>query len=296
MSVAFHTKLTFVLKALSLSRGALAAELGVDKSLVGRWVNGTVRPSAHNLSRLSDLVGARHPGFTSLDWERPIDSLAVLIGADPDTAVGAMAPTLAEMLPLPLLNHSRATTSLRAAAYEGFFRSTRHYAEQPGSFWHDQLMIRCRANGLLGFEMMSASVKVQGWVLLLQHQLFFIGAELTSGAFAYAILNGISSTRAARLDGLMLYCAMDPLRTPTASPVVLERIGDLSGDPVADDLRLAELAGCDPLARPDEVPEEIVAHLMRNIGPDHLAEGGDLLLSAPPARSLSRSLGAPSQS
>jgi hypothetical protein len=294
MSVAFHTKLTFVLKALSLSRGALAAELAVDKSLVGRWVNGAVRPSAHNLSRLSDLVAARHPGFTSLDWERPIDSLAVLIGADPDTALGATAPTLAEMLPLPLLSHSRATTSLRAAAYEGFFRSTRHYAEQPGSLWHDHLMIRRRANGLLGCEMVSAGVKVEGWVLLLQHQLFFIGAELTSGAFAYAILNGVSTARAGRLDGLMLYCAMDPTRTPTASPVLLERIGDLSDDPAADDLRLAELAKLDALAPLDEVPKEIVAHLMRNVGPDHLARGGDMLLRAPSARSLSRSLGAPS--
>jgi transcriptional regulator with XRE-family HTH domain len=294
MSVAFHTKLTFVLKALSLSRGALAAELAVDKSLVGRWVNGTVRPSAHNLARLSDLVAARHPGFTALDWERPIDSLAVLIGADPETVVGSMAPSLAQMLPLPLLDHSRATTSLRAAAYEGFFRSTRHYAEEPGSFWHDQLMIRRRANGLLGFEMMSGGVKVEGWVLLLQHQLFVIGAELTSGAFAYAILNGVSTARAGRLDGLMLYCAMDPTRTPTASPILLERIGDLSGDPAADDARFAEHAKLDPRATPDEVPEEIAAHLMRNIGPDHLAEGGDLLLRAPSARSLSRSVGAPS--
>jgi transcriptional regulator with XRE-family HTH domain len=294
MSVAFHTKLTFVLKALSLSRGALAAELAVDKSLVGRWVNGTVRPSAHNLARLSDLVAARHPGFTALDWERPIDSLAVLIGADPETVVGSTAPALAQMLPLPLLDHSRATTSLRAAAYEGFFRSTRHYAEEPGSFWHDQLMIRRRANGLLGFEMMSGGVKVEGWVLLLQHQLFVIGAELTSGAFAYAILNGVSTAQAGRLDGLMLYCAMDPTRTPTASPILLERIGDLSGDPAADDARFAEHAKLDPRATPDEVEEEIAAHLMRNIGPDHLAEGGDLLLRAPSARSLSRSVGAPS--
>jgi hypothetical protein len=293
MSVAFHTKLNFALKALSLSRGALAAELAVDKSLVGRWVNGTVRPSAHNLSRLSDLVAARHPGFTALDWERPIDSLAVLIGADPETAVGSTAPNLAEMLPLPLLNHSRATTSLRAAAYEGFFRSTRPYAEKPGSFLHDHLMIRRRANGLLGYEMISASVKVEGWVLLLQNQLFVVGAELTSGAFAYAILNGVSTARAGRLDGLILYCALDPTRTPTASPILLERIGDLSGDPAADEARFAAYAKLDPVAPPDEVPTDIVAHLTRRMGPDQVAEGGDLLLRAPSARSLSRSVDAP---
>jgi hypothetical protein len=256
-------------------------------------VNGTVRPSAHNLSRLSDLVAARHPGFTALDWERPIDSLAVLIGADPETAIGATAPTLAEMLPLPLLNHSRATTSLRAAAYEGFFRSTRPYAEKPGSFLHDHLMLRRCANGLLGYAMISGGVKVEGWVLLLQHKLFVIGAELTSGAFAYAILNGVSTARAGRLDGLILYCALDPTRTPTASPILLERIGDLSGDPAADEARFAAYAKLDPLAPPGEVPKDIVAHLTRDIGPDQLAGGGDLLLRAPSARSLSRSVDAP---
>jgi transcriptional regulator with XRE-family HTH domain len=293
MSGAFHTKLAFTLKALSLSRGALAAELGVDKSLVGRWVSGRVRPSAHNLSRLSDVVAARHPGFTALDWERPIGSLAALIGADPETLAGSTAPNLLEMLPLALLNHSRATTSLRAAAYQGFFRSTRPYAEDPGAFLHDHLIIRPHPNGLLSYEMRSASVKVEGWVLLLQHQLFVIGAELTSGAFAFAILNGVSTARAGRLDGLTLYCAMDPTRTPTAAPVLLERIGDLSGDPAADEARLAEYARLNPVAKADEIPGEIVAHLTRNMGPDQLVMGGDLLLRAPAARSLSRSLGAP---
>jgi hypothetical protein len=293
MSVAFHTKLAFVLKALSLSRGGLASELAVDKSLVSRWVSGRVRPSAHNLSRLSDLVAERRPGFTALDWERPIGSLAILIGADPETLAGSTAPSLLEMLPLPLLNHSRATTSLRAAAYEGFFRSTRPYAEKPGSFWHDVFIIRPHANGLLEYKMRSASVTVEGWVLLLQHQLFVIGAELTSGSFAYAILNGVGAARAGRLDGLVLYCAMDPTRTPTAAPIVLERIGDLSGDPAADDARLAEYAKLDPLAAPDDLPREIIAHLTRNLGPDQFQRGGDLLLRAPSARSLSRSLGAP---
>jgi hypothetical protein len=200
------------------------------------------------------------------------------------------------MLPLPLLNFSRATTSLRAAAYEGFYRSTRAYAEQPGSFLHDQFMIRRRANGLLGYEMFSGPVKVEGWILLLQHQLFVIGAELTSGAFAYAILNGVSTARAGRLDGLILYCAMDPTRTPTAAPILLERIGDLSGDSATDDARFAEHARLDPRARPDEIPKDIVAHLTRNIGPDQLARGGDLLLRSPSARSLSSSVGAPGQS
>mgnify|MGYP000007444798 CR=1 FL=1 len=37
-------------------RGRLAADLGVDKSVVGRWATGAVRPSDHNLSRLTALA------------------------------------------------------------------------------------------------------------------------------------------------------------------------------------------------------------------------------------------------
>ena len=52
----FAAKLDLVLRALSLSRGRLAAALGVDKSLVGRWTSGAVTPSDHNLSRLTQFV------------------------------------------------------------------------------------------------------------------------------------------------------------------------------------------------------------------------------------------------
>jgi hypothetical protein len=41
MAEPFCRKLELVLKALSTSRGRLAADLGVDKSIVGRWVSRT---------------------------------------------------------------------------------------------------------------------------------------------------------------------------------------------------------------------------------------------------------------
>ena len=65
----FGAKLDLVLKALSMSRGRLAAELRVDKSLVGRWVAGSVTPSAHNLANLTLLIAAKCDGFSMLDWE-----------------------------------------------------------------------------------------------------------------------------------------------------------------------------------------------------------------------------------
>src|ERR1700733_85997 len=78
----FGAKLNLVLKAFSLSRGRLAAELKVDKSLVGRWAAGTVTPSAHNLAGLTGLIAKRLPGFSLLDWDLGIAGLAERLGVD----------------------------------------------------------------------------------------------------------------------------------------------------------------------------------------------------------------------
>jgi transcriptional regulator with XRE-family HTH domain len=67
---AFSVKLNLTLKALSMNRSRLATELGVDKSIVGRWARGAVKPSPESLARLTEFVAERAPGFTALDWEQ----------------------------------------------------------------------------------------------------------------------------------------------------------------------------------------------------------------------------------
>ena len=273
-----------------MSRGRLASELGVDKSAVGRWVAGTVEPSSYNLAQLTALVAARVDGFTSLDWDRDLDGLADVLGVDPPGQTRRQAPHFGDGLPLALLEQSLLTTRLRGSAYEGFFRSTRPYASHPGSFVHDQIMLHSDANGLLRLSMRSGGVSVEGWVLLLQNQLFCIGAELTSGACVFAIINGVNTIKAGLLDGLILSCALDVGRTPTASAAVFERTGDLTGDPEVDERRFAELAA-EPLEATEEsLSEEVRNHLVRDIGPAQLAQGGDWLLRSPIVRSLSQEM------
>ena len=286
-SDAFHLKLAFVMKLLSVSRGGLAADLAVDKSLVGRWVTGAVKPSAHNLARLSDYVAERTGPFTMLDWDRPIANLAVHLGADPQTAP-TTDPGEDDGFPFSLMQESRATTARRGTAYEGFFRTTRPYSGLVGRFMHDHMRVRLDARGRLRFEMTTGGVAVQGGIWLLQNQLFVVSAELTSGAFAYVILNGVNSVKAGVLDGLMLSCALDPPRTPMATPILVERVGDLTGDPAADDARLDAFGALDPLAPEGSVPAHIVSHLARDIGPSQAAAGGDWLMFAPPGRSMSQ--------
>jgi len=264
-----------------VSRGTLAAALRVDKSVVGRWLTGTVRPSGHNLSRLSDYVAERVPGFSLLDWERPMDTLAGVLGVNLQTFAAPSRATGPIALPFPLIEESLATTTRRAETYEGFYRTTRPFARLPGRFIHDQVRIWRDQDGHLRFEMTAGDVLVQGWVWLLHNQMFVVAAEVTTGSFGYAILNGVSAVRAAVLDGIVLNCALDAERTPQASGIVLERIGELSGDAEADHARLIELGKAEPIAPEGSVPPEIERHLSQ-------AVSGEWVLSLPVSRSMSR--------
>ena len=284
----FAAKFEFVLKALSMSRGRMAAELGIDKSVVGRWARGAGKPSADNLARLTALVAARVARFTILDWERDPAGLARVLGADPETAPGPATWPLGEGPHRQMLDQILATTQRRGAAYEGFYRSTRPYADHPGRFIHDRMMIRKDENALLRFDLRCGRVGVEGWVLPQQNQLFVVGAETASGSLAFGIFNGVSATQAGLIDGLLLGCALDANRTPTAHAMVFERTGDLTGVAAADDARFAELATMEGPAPEGSVPADLVAHLTRDIGPAQLALGGDWLLTLPLTRSLSR--------
>ncbi|MGI8842041.1 MAG: helix-turn-helix domain-containing protein [Caulobacteraceae bacterium] len=284
----FAAKFEFVLKALSMSRGRLAADLGIDKSVVGRWGRGAVKPSADNLARLTAAVAARVDGFTTLDWERDPAGLARVLGVDPETAPRVGARWLGEGPHGELMEQILATTQRRGAAYEGFYRSTRPYSGLPGRFIHDRMMIRRDENALLRFDLKCGSVRVEGWVLPQQNQLFVVGAESASGSLAFGIFNGVSATEAGLIEGLLLACALDANRTPTACAILFERVGDLMGDENADEARFADLAAIEGLAPEGSVPPDLVAHLARDIGPVQLALGGDWLLSLPLTRSLSR--------
>jgi len=291
LSAPFHEKLTLVLKALSMSRGRLAAESGVDKSLVGRWASGTVSPSAHNLENLTKVISNHCPGFTMLDWDRDLAGLASMLGvAAPVNGHGRGAMHDApDALPLPVLEMSRLTTERRGHAYEGFWRTTRPSVMMPGRFFHDHGMIRRADNGLLSFKVGGAGLLFDGWLLPAEGQLFAILFDTVGQTPIFVIWNGVPLSKASFLDGIVMAAALNAARTPSAYPIVMERIGDLTGDRAADDANCAELLARDPLAPEDGVPEDLKHHLIRDIGPAAAASGlGEMFLLAPITSTLSR--------
>ena len=287
-TTSFSENLRLVLKMLSMSGAQLASEMEIDKSVVSRWLKGSVLPSAHNLSRLSALIATQVEGFCSLDWEREPESLAEMFGADLEVIPTFRPSRPSPGLPLPIWDLMVTTTALRGEAYEGFFLCTRAAPLQPGRFSHMYSMIRRDEVGLLRIATGTAGTVVDGWLIPLHDKLYVIAVDVTSGALGFGVFNGTGAARVDVFDGLTLVTDFDPGRTPIAKAMLCERIGELSGDREADDRRFAELAARPPLAPEGAVPKHVQDHLVRNFGPDQLAVGGDLFLNMALARSMTR--------
>src|SRR5215212_11278677 len=82
-------KLELLLAAFNLSRARLAQKIGVDKSIVSRWVSGGSVPSEHNLSRLTDATATLCPGFGRADWSLDEVAFRAKLGVVPTVHAGA---------------------------------------------------------------------------------------------------------------------------------------------------------------------------------------------------------------
>ncbi len=282
----FPARLLLSLKALSISRGRLASQLAVDKSVVSRWLSGRQAPTGENLANLTALVAARVPGFTLLDWEADLDALAAKLGVAPEEP--DPWGQLADWLPTSVLHETKTITDLRGDAYEGFWRTTRPAMGHPGRFIHDALMIRRAENGFLTCRLAVEDMRFSGWTFMTQTQLFSVLSEPRTGMFTFTIFNAVMRHRAEVLDGISMGLQRVGGGSPAAMGCLMERTGFLSGDEAADDATFEAAANEDPLAPEGSIPPEVAARLMPDVGPMALAAGGAAILTMPFATSLSR--------
>jgi len=277
MSDKFARRLSLALKALSMSRGRLASELGVDKSLVGRWASGSTRPSAYNLERLTHHLAGRRPGLTLLDWERDLPDFAALFGVElapegVEVANGGLSGALRDVV--------RHSVESQVAAYEGFWRSTHASVFEPGRFCQQYGLIRHEEDGALKFEIGADGIRYGGVMFAVEGQVFAIASDSVRGVPSFLILNVVAMPKISLLDGLLI-AASSALRVPTAYSIIFERIGDLSGDRAVDDAQASTLMERPEFVEdPESLPEVVRRHLLRDFGPEAAAQGGEMMLTA----------------
>jgi len=284
--VRFAQRLDLVLKALSMSRARLAADLGIDKSLAGRWVSGAVQPSAYNLERLTVLVAGRCPGFTMLDWDRDLDALADQLGVQPASAPVAPPPAVREALlpPLPygLVELAKRETRRRGAAYEGRWKATRLSSSGALRFMVEHALIRCDGD-TLAFRHFGGGWEVRGWLLVLSVQLYGVICDASDDSLGFYVLNGVTAARANCIDGIFSTVCADRNLTPNSQVVVFERVGELGDD---DDEWAATHIARSAVVAAEDIPEAVRAAVARDAGPTAAANGGDAMLRVPIDRSL----------
>jgi hypothetical protein len=149
-------------------------------------------------------------------------------------------------------------------------------------------MLSCNGGGAMIAVLGTARLRLNGYAVLFENQLFLFAAEREDSNLAFGILNLVSRLKAEVLDGLVLTRHGDSSGSPVAMRMLLERVGDLTGDDEDDMAKFEALCSQSALLPPEAVPENVRKHLCPDFGPTAFANGGELLLTMHVAQSMSR--------
>jgi hypothetical protein len=290
----FAAKLGLVVRRLDWGRARLAQQVGIDKSLAGRWLKGESRPTPHSLSRLTSAIGSTMAGLKGGDWDLPLDRFALRIGVAPPVGAPSADHVPETRLMLgglkspPPAEWGEPYLGLWAGFYQGFTNKGRVRIGAVQFFIND-LGLRCRATegNFLG----------EGPALATRTHLqclFDVGPF--HDRLAFCMFNAVHGPKAAIIDGL--FCVGDAAGTPTSSPTVLFRIDETLPD--SDTVDMNSLAGVigqlnehalkevtrtgDPLAVVRDIAPPEVLQAAIPVG-----KRGDHVLRMPPSRSLATS-------
>lgn len=276
----FARKLDLLLKTLSISRGRLAQEAGMDKSLVGRWVSGAVRPSALNLEKVTAALARRRPGLTLLDWDQPFDAFAETFGGIRNAVAPDQMPAL--HFPFDVVTPARAEIAKHGDRYTGFYWIWRKSFGRPGRM--ARLVFRIAPkDGLLEAREAAPGFEYRGWALLMLNRLYVMLTEDGFEGMSYMIANAGRPPKAQILHAAYLGASSDGLLTPKAAPAVLTRVQDLTGNEAEDEAIYQAMKAESGFIDLSQVPDRVRAFLDRDFGPSAFAEGGPDMVTAPPS-------------
>jgi hypothetical protein len=296
----FAHRLDLVMKTIALSRGQLAADLAVDKSVVSRWLSGGTLPSQHNLTRLTARVARDLPGFNMFDWERDIPALETRLGLAPPAGAGpagdgiqpAVVADLAAPLQdmpdfarLPAFGASVHESAARGTRYCGLWQAWMPTVGRPDLFHCEHTVIWRQGNWLAGY----ALGVCYRWPLvgfIANGQLILMMSDASD--FVLRQFNRADQPIIDQVDGLMLAAASLPHQAPTACRVIMVRLLDGTADEAGIEAALAARAGERAYYRAEELPADMAAALLPDSGPAAERDGGERLLRADPSLALVR--------
>jgi len=253
-SEGFADRLQLALKAVNLSPAALGSAVGVDKSVVSRWLSGKVKPSGHNLTRIAIEIARRHPGFTTLDFDLPAAELRRALGLhEPVPPQGSLDSVLS--LPFGVIEATRAQVAWRGVEYFGHYDAYYWSYTQPGRIVRCCLMLH-QVDGLLAVRYGAQDMDFHGWALLLEGRLYMVMSEIRHQEMMFVVTNAGQHPRASIISGIMLGSVAGNM-LPTASAMICLRSGDVSGMAADDHAEYEHRAAEDPFIEPEDVPVSV---------------------------------------
>lgn len=239
----FGFRLDLALKALNVSRLQLAALVGVDKSLVSRWLSSQVIPSAHNLARISEALARSKPGFNAVQWDRPLEEFQAFLGVaeTPAAVLSPVAVAPSGAVALKSLELSAREVATSAHVYTGLYVIFRQRLVNSGVPNVELVRIFLR-DGELVWELGDGGNRTHGTALLLRNKLHLIGEGDTGrDGVTMHILNGTGDRHAMVLDGLLCSVTGDRFFTPAVTKVLLLRIAHPIPDMAEDHARFLQV-------------------------------------------------------
>jgi transcriptional regulator with XRE-family HTH domain len=289
----FAIKLELVCKKLNWSRAKLAQQVGVDKSLIGRWLGGSSRPTGNSLMRLNEAVGRTLHEFTAAAWDLPPPAFAAGIGlalppADHGKQPGSPSPaalaTTDILKRLRVFQGTAADLDTLTALYAGFYRLWFAGFLNNGTVCRRACWIR-RDGETLRFDAGGGMVIYSGECAATTERLYLTGENPVFDGLIFLSVGRSRRASSARLSGIFVFYIMSEEGGIAAVPAVMERLASAGTDTAADARTWARLAA-EAADFPTEaaaraaVPEKILTALRPVLDPRRKAF--DHILVMPP--------------
>ena len=292
----FSAKLALVAKRLNWSRAKLAQQVGVDKSLAARWLNGNSRPTGNSLMLLTAAVAKMVDGFTAADWDLTPGQFARRLGIKAAPRPALDAPAAGRLALSGLRNPPDPTWG---AAYAGLWAGFYQSFTNRGVVRLCAVEFQVADDGLY-FAFTDGSFLCEGTAIATHTHVHAICeiAPLDNHLLFFTFNAAPDLQGPSVIDGLANAFAADAM--PSSAPVLLFNVGDATGDrsvnvrtlmpAVAganDDIEGAVARTGDPLAAAGQfAPAEILRVLLPLVGSAQADGQTDHVLRMPPKRSL----------